>query len=33
MLLEVALNTKTPIKQYVVKLEALIDESGQAAVK
>ncbi len=33
MLLEVALNTKTPIKQYVVKLEALVDESGQAAVK
>lgn len=33
MLLEVALNTKTPIKQYVVKLEAMVDESGQAGVK
>lgn len=33
MLLEVALNTKTPIKQYVVKLEAMVDDAGQAAVK
>ncbi len=33
MLLEVALNTKTPIKQYVVKLEAMVDDSGQTAVK
>lgn len=32
MLLEVALNTKTPIKQYVVKLEAMVDEAGQTAV-
>ncbi len=33
MILEVALNTKTPIKQYVVKLEAMEDESGQVGVK
>ncbi len=33
MLLEVALNTKTPIKQYVVKLEAMVDDAGQTAVK
>jgi hypothetical protein len=33
MLLEVALNTKTPIKQYVVKLEAMQDDTGNVGVK
>ncbi|MCK4857993.1 MAG: hypothetical protein KAT58_08500 [candidate division Zixibacteria bacterium] len=33
MMLEVALNTKTPIKQYVVKLEAMQDEAGNVGVK
>jgi hypothetical protein len=33
MMLEVALNTKTPIKQYVVKLEAMQDDAGGVSVK
>jgi hypothetical protein len=33
MLIQCELNTKTPIKQYVVKLEAMQDESGNVGVQ
>lgn len=33
MLIECELNTKTPIKQYVVKLEAMQDDTGNVGVK
>ena len=32
MMIECALNTKTPIKQYVVKLEAMQDDAGNVGV-